>query len=278
MTNNNNKLNFGNGNAKLSTAIATFSLPAGHSCPFAKDCLSKASRLSGLITDGPNCRFRCFAASQEAIYSNVRRSRWDNFEALKKLGSVEKMMQRIQDSLPKGYTYVRVHVSGDFWSEKYFLAWLNVALNNPLTIFYGYTKATPFLVKYKKIIPRNFRFTASAGGTCDNLIAKNNLRSAEVVFSVKEAESKGLQIDHDDSHAILAEKSFALLLHGTQPAGSDAGKAWNKIKKTVGGYGTNSKRKADDKKKLVVYISVKDGKVVFPNRKTNSPGKYAVIA
>lgn len=279
MTNKNTKLNFGNGNAKLSTAIATFSLPAGHSCPFAKDCLSKASRLTGIITDGKHCRFRCFAASQEALFTNVRASRWNNFEALKKIGSVEKLTQLIQDSLPKGYTYVRVHVSGDFFSEKYFIAWLNVALNNPLIVFYGYTKATPFLVKYKGIIPRNFRFTASAGGTCDNLISKHGLRSAEVVFSVKEAEEKGLEIDHDDSHAITAENSFALLLHGTQPAGSDAGKAWQKIKTTVGGYGEGSKRyNMGDKKKMVVYVSVKNGKVVFPHRKVNTPGKFAIKA
>jgi len=272
-------LNFSNGNAKLSTAIATFSLPAGHSCPFAKECLSKASRLTGKIIDGQHCRFRCFAASQEAIYTNVRRSRWDNFEALKRVKTVEKMTAIIQDSLPKGYTYVRVHVSGDFFSEKYFLAWLNVAMNNPLVIFYGYTKATPFLVKYKNIIPRNFRFTASQGGTCDNLITKHNLRSAEVVFSVKEADAKGLEIDHDDSLAITAEKSFALLIHGTQPAGSEAGKAWAKVKKSIGGYGKGSERyNMKDKKKLVIYVTINgDGSLKFPNRKTNSPGKFSLV-
>jgi hypothetical protein len=279
MTNNNNKLSFGSGNAKLSTAIATFSIPAGHSCPFAKDCLSKADRTTGKIIDGQHCRFRCFAASQEALFPSVRNSRWDNFEALKKAKTVERMTQLIQDSLPNGYTYVRVHVSGDFFSEKYFIAWLNVAMNNPLIVFYGYTKATPFLVKYKSIIPRNFRFTASQGGTCDSLISKHSLKSAEVVFSVKEAADKGLEIDHDDSHAILSEKSFALLLHGTQPAGSDAGKAWQKIKTTVGGYGEGSKRyKMKDKRKLVIYVTVKNGSVVFPNRKVNSPGKFAVNA
>ena len=147
-------LKFGFGNAKLSTAIATFSLPAGHSCPFAKDCLSKANRLTGKIIDGNHCQFRCFAASQECTYPSVRKSRWGNFDKLKGL-SVEKMTSIIQDSLPKGYTYVRVHVSGDFFNEKYFLAWLNIALNNPLTTFYGYTKCLPFLVKYKAYIPRN---------------------------------------------------------------------------------------------------------------------------
>ena len=273
----NKKLNFGSGNAKLSTAIATFSLPAGHSCPFAKECLSKANRLTGRIIDGEHCKFRCFAASQETLFTSVRKARWANFEMMKNAGTVEKMTRTIQAALPYNYAYVRVHVSGDFFSEKYFLAWLNVALNNPLIIFYGYTKATPFIAKYKKILPRNFRFTASKGGTCDNLIGKHKLISAEVVFSVKEAEQKGLEIDHDDSHAITSEKSFALLLHGTQPAGSPAGQAWEKIKKTIGGYGEGSKRyHMATKKEPVIYITVRNGEVVYPRRKTNTPGKFSI--
>lgn len=260
----NTKLKFGSGNAKLSTGIATFSLPAGHTCPFAKECLSRADKITGKIIDGQHCKFRCFAASQECAFPSVRRSRWGNFDRLKNL-SVEKMTALIQASLPKGYAYVRVHVSGDFFNEKYFVAWLNVALNNPLVTFYGYTKATPFLVKFAKYIPRNFRFTASKGGTCDTLIAKHKLRSAEVVFSVKEAAKKGLEIDHDDSHAITGEKSFALLIHGTQPAGTPAGEAWKKVKNTIGGYGEGSKRyKMAGEKKAVVYLTVQDGKVTYP--------------
>lgn len=278
-TNNNKRLNFGQGNAKLSTSIATFSLPAGHTCPFARECLAKSNRLTGKVVDGEHCRFRCFAASQEALYPSVRKARWNNFEALQSAGSVERMTQLLQDNLPHGVAYVRVHVSGDFNTEKYFIAWLNVAMNNPLVTFYGYTKATPFLVKYKTYIPRNFRFTASKGGTCDNLIGKHKLRSAEVVFSVNEAEQKGLQIDHDDSHAINAEGSFALLLHGTQPAGSVAGKAWETIKRSIGGYGRGSERyKMAGKKKATVYLTVKDGKVSFPHRKVNTPGEFQIAA
>jgi phosphopantetheinyl transferase (holo-ACP synthase) len=272
---NNNTLSFGSGNSKLSKSIATFSLPAGHSCPFAKECFSKADRTTGKIIDGKHCKFRCFAASQEALYPSVRNARWRNFEILKNEGTVEKMTERLQAAIPKGYTYVRVHVSGDFYSEKYFLAWLNVAMNNPLTVFYGYTKALPFLTKYRKYIPHNFRFTASRGGTCDNLIGKYKLRSAEVVFSVKEAEKKGLEIDHDDSHAIMAKNSFALLLHGTQPAGSEAGKAWQKIQTTIGGYGKGTKRHQTERKS-VVYITVKNGKVLFPIRKVNSPSQFSL--
>ncbi|MBN9520832.1 hypothetical protein J0H58_20315 [bacterium] len=52
-------LRFGQGNAKLDAAITTFSLPAGYTCPFARECHSKAHRDTGHIRDGRDTRFRC---------------------------------------------------------------------------------------------------------------------------------------------------------------------------------------------------------------------------
>jgi len=255
----NEKLSFGLGNAKLSKAIATFSLPAGHTCPFARECLSKANRLTGRIVDGKHCRFRCFAASQESTYPNVRRGRWQNFDILRKANTIERMAQIIQKSLPWGLTMVRIHVSGDFFSEKYFLAWLNVAYNNPLVTFYGYTKATPLLVKYRKVLPNNFRFTASRGGTCDNLIGKYHLKSAEVVFSTEEARRKGLEIDHDDGLAIYGKHSFGLLLHGTQMPNSEASRALSALRaQGIGGYSETSQwnKKLQVHKPLKIYVTL----------------------
>ena len=257
------KLSFNMGNAKLNKSIATFSLPAGHSCPFAKECLSKSDFLTGKIIDGAHCRFRCFAATSEAGATNVRKQRWNNFNIVKNARQEKAIMEVIQASLMPGVDKYRVHVSGDFFSEHYYVAWLNVALNNPLITFYGYTKALPFWVKYKNDVPSNFRFTASKGGTHDHLIEKHGLRSAEVVFSVEEAIDKGLEIDHDDSHAIgVDQRDFALLLHATQPKGSAAGVAWEKLQREgIGGYGGKSDfRKISTVKPLVVYVSVKQGK------------------
>jgi hypothetical protein len=237
------KLKFGFGNAKISKSIATFSLPAGYTCPFAKDCLSKANRLTGKIIDGKHCQFRCFAASQECTYPNVRKQRWHNFELLKEKKTIKGMGNLIQSSLPRNIESVRIHVSGDYFSETYFLAWLNVALNNPGMTFYGYTKALPHVVEYRKNIPSNFRLTASKGGTHDDLIKEYKLKSAEVVFSVEEAKHKRLRIDHDDGFAIYGDKSFALLLHGTQPANTKAQAAWQALLKSgVGGYSEEKTR------------------------------------
>lgn len=213
-------LSFGKKNAKLGKDIATFSLPAGFTCPKAMDCLSKSDKETGKIKDGKNIKFRCFSASAEALYPNVRKSRWNNFEQLKG-GTIGYMFNLINDSLPK-HKIIRIHVSGDFFSYNYFVAWMEVAKNNPDKLFYAYTKCLSFWLRYEKMygIPKNFILTASYGGKEDDLIQKNNLRSAIVVESVEEAKEKGLKIDHDDSLARdKSVKSFALLIHGVQPKG-----------------------------------------------------------
>lgn len=226
-------LSFGKKNAKLGKDIATFSLPAGFTCPKASECLSKSDRETGKIKDGKHTQFRCFSASAEALYPNVRKSRWNNFEQLKGK-TINDMVVLIDSSLPK-HKIIRVHVSGDFFSYDYFVAWMRVAMLNKSKTFYAYTKCISTWLKYEKEkpygIPENFILTASYGGKEDALIQKNNLRSAIVVYSVKEAEEKGLKIDHDDSLARdKSVKSFALLIHGVQPKGK---KQVNKIQ----GYG-----------------------------------------
>jgi hypothetical protein len=235
-----NKLKFSAGNSKLAPNIFTLSLPAAYACPGANLCKSMAVKTSEgyRIKDGPNCQFRCFAAIDEVLKPNVREQRWHNFNLLKGK-TVAELVELIQSSLPRpNWKYlVRLHVSGDYFSQDYFDAWLKVARLNPQTVFYGYTKSLPFWIKRKRNIPKNLRLTASRGGKWDSLIESHNLRSAKVVFSEAEAKRLRLPIDHDDSHAYSTRGNFALLLHGTQPAGSEAGKAWQRLKEIgKGGY------------------------------------------
>ena len=226
-----NKLTFGIGNAKLGKEIATFSLPSGFTCPGALNCLSKANKETGKITDGAETTFRCFSASQEATFPNVRRSRWENFDTLKTFGAdFSAMADFIGANLPK-QNIVRIHVAGDFYSQAYFDAWLEVAKRNPAKTFYAYTKSLGFWIQRKAEIPANFKLNASRGGRNDELIAAHGLKFAEVVFTEAEAAEKGLEIDHDDAHAFAQDNSFALLLHGIQPKGSKAGEALKVLKK-----------------------------------------------
>jgi len=57
-----------------------------------------------------------------------------------------------------------------------------------------------------------------------------NLKIAEVVFSLEEAEGKDLPIDHDEFYALNNMGNFALLIHGTQPKGTDASLAIKDLK------------------------------------------------
>jgi len=205
--------------------IYSFSLPSGHTCPFALDCLSKADRITGKITDGLRTLFRCFQASIEAISPTARKQYWDNFDQLKKLKNVESMVDLIMDSMPSDLEMCRVHVGGDFFNERYFQAWLQVGKLNPDKTFYAYTKSIPYWVANMFEVPSNFILNASRGGRRDYLIDEFDLKVAEVVFSIEEAEAKNLPIDHTEEYAIRPKGNFALLLHGQQPKGSKAQEA-----------------------------------------------------
>jgi hypothetical protein len=219
-------LKFGKGNAKLDKQIATFSLPAGFTCPGAALCMARANRETGKIADGPLQQFRCFAATAESAYRNVRESRWHNFDLLKGKSRFE-MYDLILASLPDT-TIIRIHVSGDFFNEAYFGAWIDVATARPGIKFYAYTKSIPMWKRFSDSIPANLILTASEGGKYDEEIG--DLKRATVVFSEDQAAALGLELDHDDSHAYDGRNSFALLLHGTQAKGTIAAKALSTLR------------------------------------------------
>ena len=220
------------GNAKLDRSISTLSLPAGHSCPGAKDCLSRADPDTGKISDGKFTQFRCFAASAEAMYTATREARWHNFNLLTGAGGRKGMAELIIASLPKNLITLRIHVSGDFFSQAYLDAWIDAANARPNIEFYAYTKSLKFWVARLPEIPANLRLVASWGGKNDDLIKAHDLPNAKVVFHPDEAEKLGLPIDHDDGYARDHKcKEFALLLHGAQPKDTVAQAAIQRMKK-----------------------------------------------
>jgi hypothetical protein len=218
------------GNAKLAKNIATFSIPSGFTCPGADACLARADPDTGKITDGAQQKFRCFSASQEAVFPNVRNSRWRNFQALKQAGSVNAMRDLLLHALPGNHDIVRIHVAGDFFSQAYFDAWLAVAAARADLKFYAYTKSLRYWVNRLASIPSNLSLIASRGGKFDQLIDMHELPQAVVVFHPEEAEALGLEIDEDDRHAMQGQ-SFALLLHGSQAAKSTASAAVSRMRK-----------------------------------------------
>jgi len=223
-----NKLTFGKGNAKLGADVYTFSIPAGWTCPGARDCLAKAARDTGQITDGPRVEFRCFSASMESRLPSLRDSRWRNFDLLRSAGSADAMASLILASLPRKATLVRIHVGGDFFSPAYFRAWVQAAESRPGVTFYAYTKSVAYLPE-RSSLPSNLRIVVSDGTRFGTERARMlGYAIASVAFDF----DGELPIDHDDSHAMAADHDFALLIHGTQPKGSDAARALSAVKKS----------------------------------------------
>lgn len=250
-------LKFSSGNGKLKNRLI-FSLPAGYACPHAGVCKTFADRTTGAITDLPQFtgteadEFRCFAAMAE-VRPAVRAARWHNWDLIREtMHSNGNQAVLIRDLIETSLLMcpprklVRVHESGDFWTENYMKAWIMVARQRPQQQFYAFTKSLGMWLALADLIPDNFYLTASYGGTLDYLIPKHPKvfqRVAYVVYTEEEAAARGLEIDHDDSHC-LGNKPFALLVHGSQRAGSDASKAISQRKKEGGfvGYGkTNQK-------------------------------------
>ncbi len=225
--------------------IYSLDLLSGYSCPFAKGCLSKAvvdENGKRHIEDGKDNEFRCFSASQEVQYTNVYNSRKHNFDMLRGL-HVNDMIDTLNGSMPQNLGICRIHVAGDFFSPAYMFAWINMAMMHTDRLFYAYTKSLKYWLKYREYVDLldNFVLTASYGGRDDDMIAEHNLRSTKVVFS--EAEAGNLDIDHDDSHAArpsLKNQDFALLIHGTQPKGTEAAEALKELK-GKGSYSRNKK-------------------------------------
>jgi len=218
---------------KTKKKVYSFDILSGVSCPFAKECHAWVIKRNGTrkVKDGPHCRYRCYSASQEALYPKTYDFRKENSKILKL--SFSEMVRTLSENIPEDAKIIRIHTSGDFNSQRYFDAWLKVARLHPHLRFYGYTKALPYWIKRKNNLPKNLKLTASRGGTHDHLIAKHRLRNVTVVLWRGQRDSVShriLPIDKNDYMAYTGGKNFSLLIHGTQPEGSIEGKAVYKLR------------------------------------------------
>jgi Gene product 88 len=209
------------------------SLPAGYTCPFADSCKTIVPRDrkkndGKLVQDQGD--LRCYAASEEARYPNAQKMRWRNKDLLDKFdkqGKIDLILNSIKYFEQNNGTMsvFRIHESGDFYDMDYFDAWLEVAKKRPDILFYAYTKSLPFWLKRKTEIPKNLKLVASSGGKFDELISKHNLKNAVVVNSPEDAVKLKLPIDIDDTLAHNYDGNFAILVHGSQKAGTEKSKA-----------------------------------------------------
>tara|TARA_R100000951_G_scaffold3125_1_gene4487 strand:+ start:52 stop:648 length:597 start_codon:yes stop_codon:yes gene_type:complete len=178
--------------------VYEWNLPSGFTCPFAMECLVKVDRHTGKF-DNKSKAYRCYSAMQER-FPAVRNHRWANFDFLRDGGKPE---------IPKKAEAVRIHMSGDFYSQDYFDMWLDICNENPKIEFWAYTKSLKYWVKRINEIPGNLILTASKGGRNDNLIDEYNLKNVEIIKTKEDA--KGKPIDTCDDQARIPDVNFCLL-------------------------------------------------------------------
>ena len=201
--------------------MVSFDLRAGHTCPAALLCLAKTvvdETGKAKVIDGENATFRCYAASQEAVYSNTRDLRARNEELSKQDDFVSIINAEIKRL---NITAIRVHSSGDFYSGVYMQKWIQIAKDNPNVRFFGYTKMASF-IKFLNAVPNMF-FVYSNGGMYDGKAILNDIPCNTVVTSTEDANEKGLTVTCEKTHMssdyemIVTGNSFCIVIHGTQP-------------------------------------------------------------
>jgi len=186
-------------NTKYYTGIVyEWNLPTGWTCPYADACLVKVDRSTGKFKNESH-QYRCYAANAER-FPGVRDHRWTNFEYVK-AGN--------KPIIPEQAKAIRIHASGDFFSQKYFDTWMEIASQNPHVEFWAYTKSLRFWIKRLNDIPSNFTLTASRGGKEDQLIDQYNLKNATVIPT--EMFAVDLPIDTNDDYARKPGVNFYLV-------------------------------------------------------------------
>lgn len=197
-------LSFGNSKLKKD-GIASFSLPAGKSCPMAGECLKG-----------------CYAMQGFFLMPSVKKAYSKNFELAKKPEKFwSAMSAEIRKVKPK---IIRIHASGDFFNVRYFMAWVRLAQSYPSVKFYAYTKMVLMVKSIKQEFiqsgtpwPDNFTIIFSEGGKQDAMISPNNDRHSRVFESLDDLKSAGYaDVTTHDTGAMGPNHKIGLVYHGAK--------------------------------------------------------------
>lgn len=139
------------------------------------------------------CAKLCYARNGTYLFPEVRQAHERNLRlVLDHLPAWERRLSlELQHRRYRG-KHVRIHDSGDFFSDAYLEAWLRIIALSPWATFYAYTKEVS---RFKRLVlpnpPKNFLWIFSLGGKEDVLIDRDRDRHADVFPTVAAAASAG---------------------------------------------------------------------------------------
>jgi len=219
------ELNWSFGNDKLKkTKTVSFNLPAFKSadgftvCPKAGVCASLCYARQGRIVNMPDA-----VRTREENLALVRRD----------LAEFER--KAIADLTRITNVSIRIHDSGDFFSQAYLDSWFRVMSHFPAKQFYAYTKS---LHLDWSGAPSNFQRIQSAGGQMDASIDRTQSHSR--IFATHQDRIDAGYVDgtQTDAAAQNGETFVGLVYHGTFKL--KAGQAIALREVTVGGQRNRS--------------------------------------
>jgi hypothetical protein len=120
----------------------------------------------------------CYAKKGAYTWSNVQPA----FEKRYQLSKTDEFVSAINaEILKKKPDYVRVHDSGDYYSNKYLAKWIQIAKDNPNVRFYSYTNMVDMLLKAN--LPDNYDVIFSDSGKQKDLIDERKHRHTKIFSS-----------------------------------------------------------------------------------------------
>lgn len=158
------------------------------------------------------CAAICYARQGSYTWEPVRRAREANLAAIRE-GVHQFAADAIADLSHIKASIVRIHDSGDFFSQDYLDAWIFIARKFPEKTFYAYTKSLHLDFSFA---PKNLKITQSFGGKLDSRI--DVARPHSRIFATDKARRSARYIDgnNNDLQAIKGKTRIGLVYHGTR--------------------------------------------------------------
>ena len=175
---------------KMNVRLFNFGIPAYMSmtglktCPFAQECVEFCYGLGGCYQ---------FSNVKPAFEKRLAVTLTSNFITL-----------ATNEIIRKKIEFLRVHDTGDYYSEEYLQKWFKIARLNPEVNFYSYTNNVEMIKKSK--IPENFDFIFSSYGKQKNLIKPND-RQAKIFENELYLKFKGFE--NCSENDLLSTKWFS---------------------------------------------------------------------
>jgi hypothetical protein len=150
------------------------------------------------------CRHVCYALHGTYLWPQVRAKHQANLAfVLDDLPGWEHAMTAELAADRFHGTWVRIHDSGDFFSDPYLMAWLRVIRARTATNFYAYTKE---VARFRRLVepdpPDNFWWVYSYGGTQDAALNPSADRVADVFPGTEAIRAAGW--NSQDANDVLA--------------------------------------------------------------------------